>query len=325
MWNVRAVAEAGDPVITVVAVRDRRNVSKLEHFVNGLPKPSTQTYLAWQSIETVAYHVDAFTGKIMRESSDDKPLMPGMGGKVLFEGRPLYAFPLPIEHCKSHIRAVAVIDKSEQVSAAEVAGQCDQLLIRYCQVHFFPYCKKIASAFANMTSELYFATRQTQPPVLSGYAFASAETGMSPKAYPTWQLPLQAHEDIIGYASQQGGPIASYGRVLGDRTTLYKYLNPHLVAYSTYLDDESNQASVVILDSVSGSIVYQTLIENVDIGKGIPVVLAENWMVFTYTEKSPTGKGGSGSRLVSVELFEGVEDEKRQRWVTVRGRCSSCG
>ncbi|KAJ9104572.1 hypothetical protein QFC21_002070 [Naganishia friedmannii] len=279
MWNVRAVAEAGDPVITVVAVRSRRN-----------------------STETVAYHVDAFTGKILRDGSDDKPLMPGMGGKVLFQGRPLYTFPLPIEHCKSHIRAVAIIDTSEQV-------------------HFFPYCKKIASAFANMTSELYFATRQDQPTgqedqprnvVLGGYAFAAAETDVSPKVYPTWQLPLQPHEHISHHAIQQGGPIASYGRVLGDRTTLYKYLNPHLIAYSTFLDDGSNQASVNVLDSVSGSIVYQTLVENVDTQKGIPVVLAENWLVFTYTEKSPAGKGGSGSRLVSVELFEGVEDEKRQ-------------
>ncbi|KAJ9115119.1 hypothetical protein QFC22_005449 [Naganishia vaughanmartiniae] len=270
MWNVRDVAEVGSPVVTVVAVRNRRN-----------------------SVETVAYHIDAFTGKIIRDASDDKPLMPGMGGKVLFKGRPLYAFPLPIEHCKSHIRAVAVIDRSEQV-------------------HFFPYCKKIASAFANMTSELYFATRQDQPHVLSGHAFAAAVTGVPPKAYPTWQLPLQAHERISHHAIQQGGPIASYGRVLGDRTTLYKYLNPHLIAYSTFLDDGSNQASVNVIDSVSGSIVYQTLIENVDTGKGIPVVLAENWLVFTYTEKSPAGKGGSGSRLVSVELFEGVEDEKRQ-------------
>ena len=166
-----------------------------------------------------------------------------------------------------------------------------------------------------MTSELYFATRQDQPAVLSGYAFATADTDMTPKAYTTWQQPLQPHERINNHAIQQGGPIASYGRVLGDRTTLYKYLNPHLIAYSSFFDDGSNQASVNIMDSVSGSIVYQVLIENVDAQKGIPVVLAENWMVFTYTEKSSTGKGGSGSRLVSGELFEGVEDEKRQRSV----------
>ncbi|KAJ9103363.1 hypothetical protein QFC19_004462 [Naganishia cerealis] len=271
MWNARALAEAGDPVITVVAVRSRRN-----------------------AIETVAYHVDAFTGRIVQNASAGMPLMPGMGGKVLFTGRPLHAFPLPIEHCKTHIRAVAVIDSSEQV-------------------HFFPFCKKIESAFANMTSQLYFAAMQNRPDVLNGYAFATAaETGALPKVYPTWQLPLQPHEHVSHRTIQQGGPIASYGRVLGDRTTLYKYLNPHLIAYSTVLDDGLNQASVNIVDSVSGSIVYQTLIENVDTGKGVPVILAENWMVFTYTEKSPTGKSGSGYRLVSVELFEGLEDEKTQ-------------
>lgn len=120
MWNVRAVAEAGDPVIAVIAVRNRRNVS---HSISltGISncQTTTESFPTLQSIETVAYHIDAFTGKILRDGSDDKPLMPGMGGKVLFEGRPLYAFPLPIEHCKSHIRAVAIIDTSEQVRIAQ--------------------------------------------------------------------------------------------------------------------------------------------------------------------------------------------------------------
>lgn len=167
-----------------------------------------------------------------------------------------------------------------------------------------------------MTSDLYFAMFTDRPKLITGYAFTKPTDGATPKASSTWRMSLQPHEHVNQRAAVQGGPIASYGRVLGDRTTLYKYLNPHLVAYSTIFTDGSGQASVNVVDSVSGSIIYQTLIENVDVAQGIPVAMAENWLTFAYTENASPEKGAAGYRLVSVELFEGdKEDDKQNRFV----------
>lgn len=185
----------------------------------------------------------------------------------------------------------------------------------FYQVRLFPFCKKIESAFANMTSDLYFATFSESPGRIAGYAVDEFSQGGTANVFSTWQLSLQPHERLDQRTAVQGGPIASYGRVLGDRTTLYKYLNPHLIAYSTVFTDGSGQASVNVVNSVSGSVVYQTLIDNVDITQSIPVALAENWLTFAYTEKA-TDKRAVGYRLVSVELFEGEkENDKQNRFV----------
>ncbi len=70
-------------------------------------------YTSSQSTLTVAYHLDAFTGAIIEPpSSSPNP----KDGKVLFDGEPLKTFPLPITHCKTSIRAVAVADPSGSVS-----------------------------------------------------------------------------------------------------------------------------------------------------------------------------------------------------------------
>ncbi|GHJ84629.1 hypothetical protein NliqN6_1031 [Naganishia liquefaciens] len=276
MWNVRAFTETGNPVISVVAVRTRRE------------------------IETIAFHVDAFTGAIVRDDKSAKPLIPGMAGKVLFSGKPVHAFPLPIEHCKTHIRAVAVVDQSQRV-------------------HFFPFCKKIQSAFANMTSDLFFASFQSHPDVLTGFAFSKPEVGSAGKVSATWQISLQPQERVSQQAILQSGPVASYGRVLGDRSTLYKYLNPHLIAYSTVFTDGTGQATVNVVDSVSGTIIYQTLIENVDTSRGVPLILAENWLTFAYTENASLEKGTAGHRLVSLEFFEGEKEDDRRDSLSVSG------
>ena len=165
-----------------------------------------------------------------------------------------------------------------------------------------------------MTSDLYVAAFRNRPNVLSGYAFSEPELGGTYNVSVTWRISLQPQERVSQQAALQPGPIASYGRVLGDRSTLYKYLNPHLIAYSTVFTDGSGQASVNVVDSVSGTVIYETLIENVDISRGVPLALAENWLTFAYTENASLENGTAGHRLVSVEFFEGEkEDDRRNR------------
>ena len=47
--------------------------------------------------------------------------------------------------------------------------------------------------------------------------------------------------------------VHSVGRVLGDRSVLYKYLNPNLIAFATVTEDTAKPAiSLYVIDGVTG-------------------------------------------------------------------------
>jgi hypothetical protein len=68
-----------------------------------------------QGSSTVAYHLNAFTGAIIEPKANGGSINP-VDGRHLFDGEPTQVFPLPIAHCKTAIRAVAVADKDGAVS-----------------------------------------------------------------------------------------------------------------------------------------------------------------------------------------------------------------
>lgn len=138
-------------------------------------------------------------------------------------------------------------------------------------------------------------------------------------AYPTWALSLPPGEELktlLPPASR--GPIASLGKVLGDRTTLYKYLNPRLFIALT-VSPSQNTCGLYVFDSTKGTMVYQA---RVPANRGVcdvKTALTENWLVYHYYESEvPSGnvQGSKGYRLVTVELYEGQGvDDKTQRCV----------
>jgi hypothetical protein len=96
------------------------------------------------------------------------------------------------------------------------------------------------------------------------------------------------------------GSIASPGRVLGNRSTLLKYLNPNLVAVAT-LHPTTSSASVYILDSASGAVVHKiNHVGDVDVEKKVRLVFRDNWLLYTY---QVAGDLAQTSRIVSVEIF----------------------
>ena len=102
-------------------------------------------------------------------------------------------------------------------------------------------------------------------------------------------------------------PPASLGKVMGDRSVMYKYLNSNTVLVTTMRIDDADTASVYLLDSVSGAILYTATHHSVDKSKPIVSLLCENWFVYTFfaSENSasdvPTPKG---YQIVVTELYE---------------------
>ncbi len=150
-----------------------------------------------------------------------------------------------------------------------------------------------------MSSNIFYNTFSDSS--IEGHGITAQSIEGTFPGYNTYLTPLESGHVISSIARPSTGPIASYGRVLGDRSTLYKYLNPHLVAFSTRHKTEP-LGSVYIIDSTTGRIVFRTTIEGVE--GDIQVAMAENWVVYAYSQVGDVTEGKSGNRLVSMEMFE---------------------
>jgi hypothetical protein len=136
-------------------------------------------------------------------------------------------------------------------------------------------------------------------------------TGAGKKEAGTlWHFVPQPGENILSIVSRPvNDPVASIGKVLGDRDVLYKYLNPNMALLVT-AHESIKSASVYILDTVSGAIIYSNTHKNVDLGASIAATLSENWFAYSFTAES-SEFSPKGHQLVSGELFESLSPNDR--------------
>jgi hypothetical protein len=132
-------------------------------------------------------------------------------------------------------------------------------------------------------------------------------------AFASWASSFAAGEKILSVIPRRSGTIASLGKVLGNRTTLYKYLNPHLSVVTTV---SSTTCGVYVLDFARGNIVYHASIaakKNKE-GCNLHVAFVENWLVYVYWDEEYEWTGQTkGHRLVTVELYEGSSPDDKTR------------
>ncbi|CZS91632.1 uncharacterized protein RCO7_06983 [Rhynchosporium graminicola] len=123
-----------------------------------------------------------------------------------------------------------------------------------------------------------------------------------------WTFQPTSGQKIVNVVSRPPhDPVASIGRVLGDRTVLYKYLNPNVVLV-TAVSDESSTASFYLLDTVSGDLLYSVSHEGVDTKQPITSTLTENFFVYSLWSDIGTSKtalpASKGYQIVASEMFE---------------------
>lgn len=70
--------------------------------------------------------------------------------------------------------------------------------------------------------------------------------------------------------------VHSQGKVLGDRSVLYKYSNPNLVAVAS-VDSTHTVLSINLVDAVSGAIVHTAKHERAS--EPVTLLHCENWVV----------------------------------------------
>ncbi|GAO18673.1 hypothetical protein UVI_02059050 [Ustilaginoidea virens] len=144
---------------------------------------------------------------------------------------------------------------------------------------------------------------------------AASEDGGKVSRTDLWQLRVGQGQRVVGVATPPShNPVASIGRVLGDRRVAYKYLNPH-TAVVAVADDAASTLSVRLVDTVSGQTLASQSYAGVDAGRSVSCAMAENWYSCAFFADGALGDGTNrtvkGFRIVTSDLFESPDPDDR--------------
>jgi outer membrane protein assembly factor BamB len=98
----------------------------------------------------------------------------------------------------------------------------------------------------------------------------------------------------------------SQGKVLGDRSVLYKYVNPNLVAAISF-DSDTSILSIYMIDAFTGLIVHTA--RHSKVRPPFHSVHCENWLSYTYWNEK-----NRRTELGVIELYEGPEQTNAERY-----------
>lgn len=236
-------------------------------------------------------------------------------GLALFPGKAKDAFLLPIEDEKTGQIATAIIDPNNRMFVT-------------------PTTPSIVERFANTSRNFYYAIKEEfqGQTILTGYR-PTVESGVV-NGERVWQLPIVKGEEIISIERPSQDSVASQGKVLGNRKTLYKYLNPHsLVVVTRNVERKSARAFVV--DGITGRILHESILCDANLALAhedgteskIHVAFTENWASIVFdvdvagNDELARYKGAHRqTRLISMEMFEIQGNDETWKW---QGRSSS--
>ncbi|XP_043531790.1 ER membrane protein complex subunit 1 isoform X1 [Chiloscyllium plagiosum] len=116
-------------------------------------------------------------------------------------------------------------------------------------------------------------------------------------------IPTETQKIVIVKGKRSNEHVHSQGRVMGDRSVLYKYLNPNLLAVVTESVDTHHERTficVYLIDGVTGRIIHESVQRK---ARGpVYVVHSENWVVYQYWNTK-----SRRNEMTVLELYEGTE------------------
>ena len=119
---------------------------------------------------------------------------------------------------------------------------------------------------------------------------------------PAWEFVPPRGERVLSATSRPShDPVASIGKVLGNRSVLYKYLSPNL-ALVTAVGERT--VSFYLLDGVSGKVLHSSTQQGVDTSQPIASAMSENWFAYSFWGDVSDPSDAKGYQLVISELYE---------------------
>ena len=142
-----------------------------------------------------------------------------------------------------------------------------------------------------------------------GYKFNPAPEvfGSEISALHSWTVAFPPESgDIVGFASKpmEGEVVNSWVRVPGDRSTMFKYLNPNTIFVAT-----STEAAVHVnlIDAVTGRILYR--VRHGDARGPVHAVMCENWVAYHYFN--------TRAQRYAMSVLEMYDDSEDRRGLAV--------
>ncbi|XP_033162526.1 ER membrane protein complex subunit 1 isoform X2 [Drosophila mauritiana] len=177
------------------------------------------------------------------------------------------------------------------------------------KVHVYP------EHATSLADGMYLYTADVKTAELDGYFVKYAGGQLS--STQIWNARLGGHnseQQIIGVAGKN--PIEhvhSQGRVLGDRSVLYKYINPNLVAFVTQAPDSTHKSvlNLYLVDVVSGSVVFTMTHRKVR--APLSIVHSENWLAYSYFNEKLRR-----TEITTIELYEGKSQANSSVWSSLQ-------
>ncbi|KAJ3587022.1 hypothetical protein NHX12_013413 [Muraenolepis orangiensis] len=168
------------------------------------------------------------------------------------------------------------------------------------KVSAFPSSKNVLQQLQDMASSIFFYLVDPDQGRLSGYRL---RTDLSTELIWEVVLPLEVQRVLFVKGKRCNEHVHSQGRVMGDRSVLYKYLNPNLLAVVTESTDphpERSFVSILLIDGVTGRIIHDTVQRK---ARGpVHLVHSENWVVYKYWSTK-----SRRNEFSVLELYEGME------------------
>ncbi|CAM5166367.1 unnamed protein product [Eretmochelys imbricata] len=168
------------------------------------------------------------------------------------------------------------------------------------KVTAFPATKNILRQLEEIVHSIFFYIVDAEQGKLSGFRLLKDLT-----TEESWQMtiPTEVQRIVIVKGKRSNEHVHSQGRVMGDRSVLYKSLNPNLLAVVTESTDTHHERTFIgiyLIDGVTGRIIHSSVQKK---AKGpVHIVHSENWVVYQYWNTK-----ARRNEFTVLELYEGTE------------------
>ncbi|XP_048375380.1 ER membrane protein complex subunit 1 isoform X2 [Sphaerodactylus townsendi] len=168
------------------------------------------------------------------------------------------------------------------------------------KVTVFPATRNVLRQLEEMAPSISFYLVDAEQGKLTGRQLRKDLT-----TEQSWEItiPTDIQRIVTVKGKRANEHVHSQGRVMGDRSVLYKSLNPNLLAVVTESTDTHHERTFIgiyLIDSVTGRIIHSSVQRK---AKGpVHIVHSENWVVYQYWNTK-----ARRNEFTVLELYEGTE------------------
>lgn len=211
---------------------------------------------------------------------------------VIYQFNPITGVEVNTVRLDFKIKQLSVLHESEASSFIRPILILDE----HDKIHVLP------ETFKSQAAGLYLFTVKEEG-LVNGF-FVEKDLN----ALPIWELSL--NQKVINVAAKNSiEHVHSQGRVLSDRSVLYKYINPNLIAVTTLGNHQIHKTvlNVHLIDVVSGSIIFSMSHKRAK--EPFYMVHSENWLAYTYYNEKVRR-----TEVTTMELYEGKTQVNSTVW-----------